>query len=241
MECVLLHGWGVSNTIWKDFAGQLNGFDNVSTPSLYEAASEAEDNKLESIAAVLGKKITSNSIVVAWSLGGLIAIYMAKATNKIKAIIFIASPPCFLNQKDWPNVIDAENIDDLQNSLLNNSEDALEYFAGLIAHGDVSIKETNKFIRRNLADKKHKAILSSWLKQMQQTDLRKEFAELNIPIQIILGEKDSLINIKLEDQIKQLNYSIRCNVVKNCGHAPFIDKQEETNKLINEFINTKFN
>jgi pimeloyl-[acyl-carrier protein] methyl ester esterase len=241
LDCILLHGWGVSNGVWQDFSDQLKGFNKVSTPSLYEIASNTEDNKLESIAAALSEKINADSIVVAWSIGGLIATHMAKLTNKIKAVIFIASTPCFINKKNWPNVIDRNNICNLQKKLLKNTENTLEYFAGLIAHGDIPIKNTNKFLRGNLANEKYKIMLSDWLTQMQETDQRKEFAELNIPALLILGENDSLINSKMESQIKQLNFNIEHKAVKDCGHAPFISKREETIKIINDFINAKFN
>ncbi len=241
LDCVLLHGWGTSNNVWQGFADQLKDFNNVSKPCLYEIASNTEDNKLESIAVALSEKINSDDVVIAWSIGGLVATHMAKLTNKIKAVIFIASTPCFINKKDWLNVIDKKNIDDLQSRLSNNPMNALEYFAGLIAYGDASIKRTNKMVRNNLAGEKYKAILSFWLTQMQQTDLRKEFTKLSIPALVILGENDSLINSKIENQIKRLNSNIELEVMHNCGHAPFISRPEETIKIINEFINAKFN
>ena len=236
-ECLLLHGWGTSNMIWQDFADHLKGFNRVSMPCLYQAANEAKDSKLESIAGVISEKIKTDCVVVAWSLGGLVATRLVNLTDKIRAMVFIASPPCFINKEGWSNVIDETSIDDLQNKLSNNTIKTLEYFAGLIAHGDISIIETNKLTRSNLADEKNKNILSSWLIQMQETDQRNDFAAINLPIQIILGENDSFINPEIENQLKQLNPGIESEVIKNCGHAPFISKQKETIKIINEFIN----
>ncbi len=241
MNCILLHGWGASNTVWKNFAESLNSFNSVSAPCLYEVTRKTKDNSFESMAAVLNDSINSDVVLVAWSLGGLVAAPLVKLTNKIKAIVYIASAPCFLNKIDWANTIDKRGIDDLQMRLAKDTKSALEYFSGLIAHGDISIKETNKMIRNNLADEKHSAILSSWLTQMQKVDQRNEFSKLNLPIQVILGINDSLINSKIENQIKQLNPNIACEVIDDCGHAPFISKQEQTIKIINEFINAKFN
>jgi pimeloyl-[acyl-carrier protein] methyl ester esterase len=166
---------------------------------------------------------------------------MATLTDKIKAIVFIASTPCFVNRAEWANVIDKENIEELKDNLLNNTENTLKYFSGLIANGDVSVKETNKIIYNNLANNNSKDVLAIWLVQMQQTDLRKEWAKINLPMKMILGERDSLINSKIERQIKTLNPSIEIEVIKNCGHAPFISKQEATIKIINAFINAKLN
>lgn len=240
MDCILLHGWGVSNTIWQEFGNQLTVFNNVSTPCLYEAARQTEDNELGSIASALNKKIKSDSVIVAWSIGGLVATHIAKLTDKVKGIVFIASPPCFVNKEGWLNVMDKKNIERLKKSLLNDAEGTFKYFSGLIAHGDVSARQTNKNIRNNLANKNNKEALETWLVQMQQTDQRKEWAKINLPMQMILGEKDSLINSKIQHQIKSLSSNIEIDVIKDCGHAPFISKQEDTTKIINEFINAKF-
>lgn len=239
MDCVLLHGWGISNTIWRGFDEQLNAFNKITAPCLYELAEKTKKKKLASIAERIEEEIKTDSIIVAWSLGGLVATYLAGMSNKIKAIIYIASPPCFINQNDWHNVIEEKAISDLQNNLAKNTVATLNYFAGLIAHGDTSTKDTNKFIRNNLADKKYKEILAVLLNEMRLIDLRKEFSKINMPAQIILGEKDSLINSKIKNDLKKTP-NTQCTVIKNCGHAPFISKQQETIKIIHEFINEHF-
>ena len=240
MDCVLLHGWGTSNKIWQDFEEQLSAFNKITAPCMYEIAEDIKDKSLESIAGRIEEKIKTDSVIVAWSLGGLVATYLAGISNKIKAIIYIASPPCFINNNNWNNVIEEKAITDLQNSLDKNTERTLDYFAGLIAHGDISVKETKKFIRNNIAEKRHKETLSSMLKEMQLIDLRKEFSKINIPVQIILGENDSLINSKIKSEVKKINPNVQCSVINNCGHAPFISKQHETIKIIDEFINEQF-
>ncbi len=241
MDCVLLHGWGATNKVWSNFAGSLESFNNVSAPCLYQSARKTKDNKFESIAKVLSEKIDSDAIIIAWSIGGLVATPLAKLTSKIKAVIFIASAPCFVNKNNWSNVIDQESIESLHVSLSKDTKETLNYFAGLIAHGDESVKTTNKVVRSSLADEKHKEVLYSWLVQMQETDQREMFAGLKLPAQFIIGEKDSLIKSKIEKQIKHLNPNIESVVINNCGHAPFLSKQDQTNKIISEFINAKFN
>jgi len=241
MACLLLHGWGVSNTLWQDFADRLTGFNQIAMPCLYKISEEAKDNQFESIAATLSEKLNSNSVVIAWSIGGLIAAHMAKLTDKVKAIIFIASTPCFVNKENWLNAIDKKNIEALKNNLRRDTNSTLEYFSGLIAHGDASVKQTNETIRNHLAENKNKAVLATWLDQMQKTDQRNKWAEIKLPLQMILGGNDSLINLKTEFQIKELNPNIEVQVIKNCGHAPFLSKQQDTIKIINNFIDAKFN
>jgi pimeloyl-[acyl-carrier protein] methyl ester esterase len=237
-NCVLLHGWGVSNSVWDGFAKQLNCFKSVGVPCLYTASSKAKN--IEALAEAIKEKIENDTVVVAWSLGGLVATRLASLSNKIKAIVYIASPPCFVNKSYWKNVLEGESIHGLQDSMLNDSKATLEYFAGLIAHGDKDTKKIIRIIRTNLANEKYSGTLSIWLNELLEQDQRKEFAALNIPTLHVLAEGDALINHRIENQIKQLQPKSECAVIKNSCHAPFVGQPEATAKIINEFISARF-
>lgn len=236
-SCLLLHGWGLSNTVWSDFVNKLNIFDNVISPCLYEIAANAKDYTFESVATELKKTISADCVVIAWSIGGLIASCLSKQTDKIKGIIFIASTPCFVNKENWNYVIDKKNINDLQKRFSCNQKKALEYFAGLIAQSDVSSKSYNKHLRKHLAKEEHKDVLASWLLQLHTIDQRNEFASLKIPTLVILGGQDTLIKSPIEKQLQALTSNTKCAVLSNSGHAPFLAQEKETIKLINGFIN----
>ena len=124
----------------------------------------------------------------------------------------------------------------------NDPSLALETFCGLISFGDVSVKKTKRRLHEFLADKnENKEILGAWLMELEKTDLRKEFSLLHIPALVLMGENDALIDPVVIDQLKNLLPEAICKVVKDCGHAPFINKANETQNLINNFINATNN
>ncbi|MGB1799501.1 MAG: alpha/beta fold hydrolase [Gammaproteobacteria bacterium] len=239
MQAFLLHGWGIKQSIWNEANLSLPSVDRVLSPCLYEIASKAEDSLFDSIAQNLNDTIEQDTIIIAWSIGGLIAIPLQKLTKKIKAIVFVASSPCFVNKENWLNVIDEKNISALQASLKENTDKTLEYFSGLIAHGDTKLKQTNKTIRKHIAAEENNTMLSSWLDQMLTTDLRESFSEINCPVLAVFAENDSLIKTDIEKDLKLLNQNIETRIIKDCGHAPFLNNQQEFSKLINEFIDAK--
>lgn len=237
---MLLHGWGVSNSILEGFSKNLSCSEAVSAPCLYTMAAQAEDYKLESIVAMLRENIKQNCVVIGWSLGGLLATRLAGSCNKVKAIVYVASPPCFINKAGWSGVLSPKAIDDLHCYLLGNPAAALDYFAGLVAHGDRNKKQSIKTIRKNMADITNIQLLSRWLIELIEQDQRKNFSALDMPIKYLLGKNDSLIGTDTIEQIKQLRPETECSVINDCGHAPFISKKEETIELINRFINEQF-
>ena len=57
MDCILLHGWGVTNKVWQGFATKLNGFDNILTPCLYDVSKNSKNQGFSSLARALSKII----------------------------------------------------------------------------------------------------------------------------------------------------------------------------------------
>ena len=237
LNCVLLHGWGVSNNVWKSFVLKLKDFKNVYTPCLYDIYRHSNDHGFEAAAEALSKKIKKNSIIIAWSIGGLIALRLMTLTTKVRAIIFIASSPCFINKEGWPNTINKNSLSELKKRFSNDAVRGLKHFAGLVAYGDISSSVTSKTIRQYLAAQQQTPILFSWLNELEKADQRDQFAALEIPAQIILGQNDILIKSNIQNQIRQLNPYIHSSIIKDCGHAPFISRPDETYNAINKFLN----
>jgi len=239
MDCILLHGWGVTNKVWQEFATKLNGFDNILTPCLYDISKKSKNQGFRSVTSALSKIIKKDSVIVAWSIGGLIALRLMPLTTKIKAIIFIASTPCFINKEKWPNVIHKNKLDELKNRFSENTKGTLNHFSGLVATGDAFSSKINKHIRQSLAKETQKEILSCWLREMEVDDQRNQFMKMKIPSNIILGQNDVLIKSKIKNQMEALNTNTHCVIVENCGHAPFISKPTETNNLVHQFLNER--
>ena len=239
MDCILLHGWGVTNKVWQEFATKLNGFDNILTPCLYDISQKSKGQGFRSVTSTLSKIIKKDSVVVAWSIGGLIALRLLPLTTKIKGIIFIASAPCFINKKKWPNVIQKNKLDELKNRFSENTKGALNHFSGLVATGDAFSSKINEHIRQSLAKETQKEILSCWLREMEVDDQRNQFMKMKIPSNIILGQNDVLIKSKIKNQMEVLNTNTHCVIVENCGHAPFISKPTEINNLVHQFLNER--
>ena len=239
MDCILLHGWGVTSKVWQGFATKLNGFDNILTPCLYDVSKNSKNQGFSSLARALSKIIKKDSVVVAWSIGGLIALRLIPLTTKIKAIIFIASSPCFINKEDWPNVIQKNKLDELKNRFSENTKGALNHFSGLVATGDEFPSKINKHIRQNLAKETQKEILSCWLREMETDDQRNQFIKMEIPSNIILGQNDVFIKSRIKNQMEALNINTHCVIIENCGHAPFISKPAETNNIVYQFLNER--
>jgi pimeloyl-[acyl-carrier protein] methyl ester esterase len=237
LDCLLLHGWGFNAHVWSSFSEDLNIFSAVDAPCLYAAAKKTKDGKVESLANALNEKVNRDCVVIAWSLGGLIATRLARMTKQVKAIVYLASPPCFVNKENWRNVLAGDAITSLKLSLLNDPKACLQYFSGLVAHGEENPKQMIKLFREYIASEQDVAILLVWLEELLVLDQRKELAALDIPVLQLFGKRDALVNAGVIKNIRLLKPGIEFGVIGNCGHALFISQPKKTIQAINKFIN----
>ena len=239
MDCILLHGWGVTNSVWDGLIPRLSGFDNILSPCLYDVCKKSKNKEFDSVAEALNETIKKDCTLIAWSLGGLLALRLMPLTIKIKSVIFIASTPCFINREKWPNAINRNHFDELKERFSINMGDTLKYFAGLVAHGDTYASSTNKIIQQYLAKEKHNDALSFWLDELETSVQRNWFMTTKVPLHVILGQNDILVKSKIKNQLEELNTNMQCSIIKNCGHAPFISKPKETCSLIYKFLDER--
>ena len=175
MQALLLHDWRIKQSTWSEADLSLASIDKVSSPRLYKVAKEEHDSLSDLIAQILNDVSEPGTMVI----GGLIAMPLQKITEKIKNIVFIGNPLCFVNKENGSSVFDKKHISAFQASLKVNADKTLKYFSDLIAHGDSKLKKINKTICKYVATKEDKATLSIWLDQMLATSFERDLKRLS--------------------------------------------------------------
>jgi pimeloyl-[acyl-carrier protein] methyl ester esterase len=66
--------------------------------------------------------------------------------------------------------------------------------------------------------------------------MRAALSELECPVQMILGSRDTLIPASLVEYAKTLNPELAVRVIEGGGHAPFIAQPQQCQQLIEQFI-----
>lgn len=239
LNCILLHGWGTNRSVWDNLIDRLKVFNHIDAICLYTTAEEIKANKVEDLAIYLKSKIENDTVIIAWSFGGLVATRIATLTDKIKGIVYIASSPCFLNKSDWENVLDKRSILNLQYNLLSHPKKTIDYFSKLIVQNKQDTKRLRAKKKLSVADEKHSSILFTWLNELVEIDQRKEFSALRLPIQYLIAEQDVLISSGIAKQLKELQPQMICEIIKNGSHASFFDHPQEVLNMINRFISAQ--
>ncbi len=238
---VLVHGWAMHTGIWRDFAVALSKSYRVICVDLpgHGQSEAVADFSLETVAKILTDTIDEEtSCWLGWSMGAEIVLEVARNyPNRVDKIILLAGSPCFIKKDSWSGV-DERVLDEFALSLKSDAEPALSRFLawqvqGLTAWKRYLDKLTVKLFEYGFPDLN---TLLSGLTLLKKMDLRKEFAELKIPIAIILGEKDTLIPRVVGSELQALNPQLELTVINKAGHAPFLSHQDEVVNVVSDFM-----
>lgn len=234
-KCVLLHGWGMNSNVWQQVLPQLNQEIKDYSFEAFDLAGFGENQQLpspyslENVAAEIAEKLTPNTVLVGWSLGGLIAIYIAKHwPEKVAKIVLVASTPLFSEQQDWPG-IKVKVLENFTEQLQQNPIRTVERFLSIQALGSDSAKDDIKALKiaLSLSHPAHEIALKQGLSMLLNDDLRADFASLKQPVAGIFGRLDALVPVKAELQMQMLNPQFETVVIDKASHAPFISHKVE--------------
>jgi len=235
-KLVLIHGWGIDHRIWKNFIPHVEDQWRVTCIDL--PGYGASENKVEShfdqgnidqIVNSINSEIPENATILAWSLGGTVAMKLVHRRSDIKALVLLASSPCFLKKQDWQHGVEPAEFNQLLRQLSKDKIKTLQTFAGLVAMGEAhprqTINELNEYLLSNVPEQE---ILMSGLEILRDEDLRQAFVKQHCPVGIIFGENDILVKCSTGGAIQELRPDTHTIEIPETGHAPFLSRPQET-------------
>ena len=239
---LLLSGWGATCKVWDPIIPALEQrcqVKCVAPPWIQQDEPKLTLAELEHYVDQLSLSLMNQRTrLVAWSLGGLIAIHIArKYSDLIDQIIFIASAPQFVASDNFPYAIDEIWLENFINEFNRNPQVTWTKFIALQAKDDKFKMDTIRFLKGNCQfdqlDLKESLL---GLKLLQEQKLMNDMQNLACKMAFIHGEKDAVLSFRAAQQAAA---SAECEfqMIKNAGHAPHISHPELTARLIQDFLN----
>jgi len=227
---VLLHGWGLNSGVWQATINYFQNTRQVITIDLpgYGVNREVlpQPYDLLTMAQQVLAVLPQQSIVLGWSLGGLVAQQIAQlAPTRIRALILLATNAKFCASDDWPG-IKADVLSAFQGQLASNINATLSRFLAIQAMGSETAKQDIKAIKEQIDQypQPHPIALTAGLQILLKSDLRQSFSELTMPVHVLLGRLDSLVPVAVKHQLINLRASLDVEVFQHSSHAPFISE-----------------
>lgn len=173
-----------------------------------------------------------NSILVGWSLGGMLALELCKNNNKISNLVLISST-ARMTEDDGYTGVPFKSLKAMKMQLKRKREQVLSDFAENASDSDKKqfisyyLNSSEKFTLENLQD---------GLSYLSKKDLRPSLTEINIPSVIVHAENDNIINIQNSCFLHENLNNSRLVKLKTGGHALPFSRSEVISEIINELI-----
>ncbi|BBN82812.1 pimeloyl-[acyl-carrier protein] methyl ester esterase [Pseudoalteromonas sp. A25] len=233
-ELVFLHGWGMNKAVWQLCVEELKetysgAIKCLNLPGFGGASVPHTEYNLASATELLAAQIENDSIIVAWSLGGLFALYLAKHyPEKVSKIVFVASSPCFVEAENWAGISE-QILNDFMKQLAQDTSKTIERFLAIQAMGSEHAKEDIKALRALLKAQPtaNERALSVGLELLKSQDLRALFGCLSLPMHGIFGRLDALVPRQVPARMSELNPRFSYKILSKASHAPFISHRRE--------------
>ncbi|MXP67860.1 pimeloyl-ACP methyl ester esterase BioH [Pantoea sp. Aalb] len=237
---MLLHGWGLNAEIWQIIVAKLSLHLRLHLLDLpgFSRSKKFGPLTLPEMAQILLPYLPSRTILLGWSLGGLVATQIALTNpQSISALISVASSPCFTARDNWPG-IKPITLQVLQKQLANNFHSTIERFLMLQVMGAKNTRKDIYKIKDLIFAQPISTVevLESGLKILKNTDLRPYLPKITIPFLRIYGSLDVLVPRKICNELDTYLPTSSSIVMDKTTHAPFISHPEIFCRYILDFI-----
>lgn len=230
---IFLNGWAASSAMLGSFKSQLPAsYDLIILDGLYQF-------ELADIVIKIDELMTDDTVLVGWSLGGMLALYYASLSSgkhQAKALILLNASACFLERDDYPQGVKRIEFEGLKHVVqAQDSKALLRLFTHLLVDGS----QTHKQDRRLLKQIFNTDVLPTWktlakgLAYLESLDLRAILTSIQQPTLAVLGENDVLVSASSASSLSQKNTHFIVNTIYGMGHFPFgMFAEKVTNSIV---------
>jgi len=244
-DIVCLHGWGMNAAVWSEVVEVLSKNHRVHCVDLPGhgaspwLAQTAYKDWLQQLHDAITRLTDQPFILLGWSLGGLLAMgYAERYPEQVKKMILVAATPCYVQTAGWSSAMQAGVLKQFSAALLKDFETTLMRFLSLQIRGAEHSAETLRELRKRVfaRGKPHPEALVSGLAHLAEQDRRASIEHLACPVQLIGGERDTLVPPAAILWQAGVIPDAQAHIVEGAGHAPFLSHTSEFIQCVSEFI-----
>ncbi|MFD1384271.1 alpha/beta fold hydrolase [Rhodanobacter aciditrophus] len=228
----------VAQALSKNFYVVLANLPGISVDSDWHKRNRFGPNyDIDALAEQLIRSAPKPCWWVGWSLGGMVANYIAaRRSSCVEGVITLGSAPKFVADEHWPLGMEQTTFDQFAELVRETPEKGYRRFLSIQSQGcrdeKATLKQLASFQPKELIDPE---ALNRGLALLAQLDVRREMALLDVPNLHVFGAQDGLVSAQVVNELPS-NLLQTVMVLPDCGHQPFIEDEPQCVALIQQYI-----
>lgn len=237
---VLLHGWGLHGGFWPELVTHLSQAYycyNIDLPGHGESLEQSWT--LTQLSQQLGQALPPQSVVIGWSLGGIVAQHFAlNYPQHVKALVLVASTPRFLRAPDWPHAAKHDAFDALSAGLEEDFEKTVGDFMKLTLLSGEKPKTKWSALKARAFERGVPSTksLQAGLNVLAASDFRFHVERIYAPTLCISGSHDRLTPPEASQFMAEKMPKGEWINIQGAGHAPYISHPDIFNQKLDAWL-----
>lgn len=244
---LFVHGWSMAGPAWRFqesyfhdhfrcICVDLRGHGCSSSPETgYGIADFVSD--LTSLCEQLDLR---RATLVGWSMGAIIAIAAyPKLRSRLGSLVLVSGTPKFTSSEDYPFGLPERETRGLSLRLRRNPEQAFAAFYRMMFTQEESGGAISEYPDSDvvplLRTPPNSAALQS-LDTLAAADVRDLLPTISVPALLIHGNRDIICPAGASNYMTERITGSSLEIIDGAGHAPFLTRQEEFNRLMGDFL-----
>lgn len=235
---VFVHGWGQSAQTWHAQIKHFSAGHQVLAVNLpgHGGAPHLPAEAWED--ALLAALPDPRPILVGWSLGGMLAMNLARRhAARLAGLVLLSSTPCFRTRPDWPHGCADEVFERFRADLQKDASRLLDRFLALMLQGDKPDRQQYLDIARHAVDRRHPASpdgLRDGLQLLDTLDLRAGLSGIRVPTLVVHGAADTITPVAAGSYLAGRIPGAILRIIP-AGHAPHLTQPQALHELLEEW------
>ncbi len=244
---LFVHGWAMSNRVWQyqqeefattnrvialDLRGHGLSDTHESGPTMDDFATD-----IETILTALDLREVT---IVAWSMGVSATLRaFSRIRDRLAGVVFVGGTPHFTADDDFPHGLPSEEIRGMALRLRRNYARTMEeFFRGMFTSSEADDNQYRQIVRDivkggNLPEQQ---VALASLESLASADFRHLTQGVTIPTLLIHGSDDLICPPEASSYMAGKIAGARLTLLPGLGHAPFLSRPEEFNRLLREHL-----
>ncbi|MCX7878317.1 MAG: alpha/beta hydrolase [Ignavibacteria bacterium] len=242
---IFIHAFPLTEEMWKPQTEALRGEFRVITYDLrgfgksdYGDGHFTIDMHVGDLISIIDTLNINKPVICGLSMGGYIVLRAIELyQNRFSGAILACTKseadnnPAKIKRSDQMVLLKSGRKDEFTESFVNSA----------LSEVSISSKtEVVEFIKKIISEQKVESICAGLMSLAARTDTTDSLEKIDIPLLIISGREDRLVPPEFSKILYGKTKNSEIVVINECGHFPNLEKPDEFNKSVRDYMNEVF-